>query len=343
MTVSKRKQEHIDISLNEDIRFRRKTTGFEQYDWIHCALPEMDFDEVDPSTVFLNKKISFPLMVSPMTGGFDGAMEINRDLAEICQDLSLPLAVGSQRQILENDQHRKSFQIVRKTAPDIAIIGNVGAAQIAHIRDISPIQHMADLIQADALAVHLNPLQELLQPEGNTDFSGVLDGIATLVQKLSVPVIAKEIGCGISREAASKLKEAGVKIIDIAGAGGTSWAGIETFRNDQKMLGEKFWDWGIPTSEALAGIAQIDGITRIASGGIGDGMTIAKALALGADLCGSALPILKAWTENKSAGVRALLQTWKQELKMVLFLTGCKDIPALQHKNPLVHRCQTMG
>ena len=343
MTVSKRKQEHIDISLNEDIRFKCKTTGFEAYDWVHCALPEMDFNDVDPSTIFLDKTISFPLMISPMTGGFDGAMEINRDLAEVCQDLSLPLAVGSQRQILENDRHRKSFQIVRKTAPDIAIIGNVGAAQIARIRDIASIQQMVDLIEADALAVHLNPLQELLQPEGNTDFSGVLEGIVTLVQKLSVPVIAKEIGCGISHEVATKLKEAGVKIIDIAGAGGTSWAGIETFRSGRSKLGGKFWDWGIPTSEALTEVARIDGITRIASGGIEDGMTLAKALALGADLCGSALPILKAWTENRSTGVRTLIQAWKQELQMILFLTGCKDISALQHKKPLVHLCQTAG
>jgi len=343
MSISKRKSEHIRIALNREVRFRTKTSGFEAYDFRHCALPELDYAEVSTETLFLKKILSFPLMISPMTGGFKGALAINRSLAEICESERVALGVGSQRQISENSDHEQTFRIVREKAPTTVIIGNVGAAQLIGNSDLSPIRRMVDLIEADAMAVHLNPLQELLQPEGNTNFRGVLKGIERLVSGLGVPIIVKEIGCGISETVAVTLASVGVQYIDVAGAGGTSWAAIESYRNKtpgskKDCLAEAFWDWGIPTAESLNAVKRVKKVGLIASGGIDDGIAVAKALALGAELCGAAHLFLKKLATHKKEGLTALLNEWRQQLKTVLFLTGSKTVADLKRANLLVKR-----
>jgi len=332
MTVSNRKSEHVRVAVEKDVRFRNKTSGFEKYEFVHCALPEMNFDDVSAETEFLGKGLSFPLMISGMTGGYAGALEINRQLAEVCRIERVALGVGSQRQILENDQYLESFRIVRKTAPDSVIVGNIGAAQVAEMKDCLPVQKMIDLIEADGMAVHLNPLQEVLQPEGEGRFSGVLDGIERLVRAVEVPVIVKEVGCGVSEEVARQLVNAGVVYIDVAGAGGASWAGIESYRGARKELALRFWDWGIPTARSLEMVRRVRGIRIIASGGIGDGVTVGKALALGAELCGAALPLLRVLVKKKIEGVISLLERWREELRMAMFLTGSRRIEDLRRE-----------
>ena len=330
MKISRRKSEHVQVSLEQDVHFKNKTTGFENYRFIHCALPEMDLNEVSTETEFLGKPLSYPIMISAITGGYDGALKINRQLAEVCREEKVAMSVGSQRQIIENDHYLESFSIVRKIAPEGTIIGNIGAAQVSTTKDISPFQRMVDLIEANAMAVHLNPLQEILQPEGDTKFKGVLKGIERLVRGLKVPIIVKEVGCGISEEVAKKLVSAGVSYIEISGAGGTSWTGIESYRGAKKNLALTFWDWGIPTARSLEMVRKVKGARIIASGGIEDGLTIAKALALGAELCGSALPLLKVLIDKKIEGLRSLLQFWRGELKVAMFLTGSRRIQDLR-------------
>jgi len=333
MTVSKRKKEHINITLTQDVRFKTKTTGFEQFDFIHCALPELDFDEVTTETEFLGRPLSFPMLISAMTGGFDGALEINRILAEAAQEKQVALGIGSQRQAIEDDTHLETYKIVRKTAPDAVIIGNIGAEEVTGEVNVDLYQKLVDSIEADALAVHLNPLQEILQPEGNGHFKGVLKGIETLAKKLKIPIIAKEIGCGLSLETAWKLKNAGVKILDIAGAGGTSWAGIEYHRGANAQLAQNFWDWGIPTADSLQMVSKISRLTLIASGGIDGGLTMAKALALKAKICGAARPFLAAAESRGVKGLTEMLDNWKEELRMVMFLTGCRSLKEMTKRD----------
>jgi len=340
MDISRRKSEHIKIALGKPVAFRKKTTGFENYDFIHCALPELDYDEVDTKIEFLGKTLSFPFMISAVTGGFKGALSINQSLAEACKATGIALGIGSQRQSFENSDHLESFRIVRKTAPELVILANIGACQIRNIKDLDSIQKIVDLIEADGLVVHLNPLQEILQSEGNKCFKGVLQGIRTLIQGLDVPVIVKEIGCGISREVAEKLAKAGVTCIDIAGAGGTSWAGIESYRVHPNKKALKFWDWGISTASSLEKVRKIRGVKFIASGGIYDGITVAKALSLGAELCGSALPLLKVLIERKTAGLVSEIESWHEELKTVMFLTGSRTINDLRRDHVIEKKSQ---
>jgi isopentenyl-diphosphate Delta-isomerase len=330
MTTSKRKKEHIDIALSRNIGFREKTSGFEAVEFVHCALPEMALDEADPSIDFLKRRISLPLMITAITGGYAGAARINRKLAEVCEKEKIAFGVGSQRQMSENRDHLDTFRIVRKTAPGIPIIGNIGASQIARLGDLAPVQRMVDLIEADAMAVHLNPLHEMLQPEGNRDFRGVLGAIERLVRTLSVPVIVKEVGCGISEEVARSLAAAGVVWIDVAGAGGTSWTGIEFHRGANKLLARSFWDWGIPTAQSLRMAKKVAGVRVIASGGVRDGLSMAKAVALGAEVCGAALPMLKALgTGERPSVLIRLIGEWREAFRAAMFLTGsrtCADL-----------------
>jgi isopentenyl-diphosphate delta-isomerase len=349
--TSSRKQQHVNISLTKDVAFRAKSSGFDHWDFLHNALPELNLSDIDPSTVFLGKKIALPFIVSSMTGGYAKAERINRQLAEVCGQKKIALGVGSQRQALENMRYHRSFSIAREIGPDIPIFGNIGASEIANLRDVSPIARLIDLIQADGFAVHLNPLQELLQVEGNTNFRGVLNGIELLAKSLPVPVIVKEIGAGISADVARRLVDVGVKIIDIAGAGGTSWAGVEILRrrNGQvkKPPGEKirkekiksanteiFWDWGIPTVDALKSVyhlkSESPSLKVIASGGISNGVDCAKSIALGADFIASAMSILQTLASGGTEAVIELINQWEWELKSAMFLTGSCSIAELQ-------------
>ncbi|HET6272227.1 MAG TPA: type 2 isopentenyl-diphosphate Delta-isomerase [Bacteroidota bacterium] len=338
-TTPSRKKQHVNITLTKDVGFRTKTTGLEHLEFVHNALPEVHFSEIDTTTSFLGRQLNLPLMVSCMTGGYADAWTINRELAEVAQEIGIAMGVGSQRQALEDKTYHRTFSVVREAAPDIPIVGNIGASEVARMESVDSIQRLVDLIKADAFAVHLNPLQEFLQPEGNTDFRGVLSGIGRLVNGLSVPVIVKEIGAGISAEVARRLVEMGVTHIDIAGAGGTSWAGVEALRRKDREFATQFWDWGIPTARAIRDVVQLKGnnvqFTLIASGGIVSGIDAAKCIALGADLVASARPLLLAWKKDGRKGVHTLLNRWRQELKGVMFLTGSSSITALQ-RAPLV-------
>ena len=336
------------MTLAKDVSFRRKTAGFERFEFQHKALPELDFSDVDPTTTFLGKKISFPFVISSMTGGYDDATRINRQLAEVCAEKQIAMGVGSQRQALEDKKFHRSFSVVREVAPAIPVFGNIGAAEVAKLKDASTVKRLADLIQANAFAVHLNPLQELLQPEGNPHFRGVLKGIAMLVKELSIPLIVKEIGAGISLSVAKRLVDVGVSIIDVAGAGGTSWAGVEILRRSKGGRGERsarkqsddpndiFWDWGIPTVDALRQVCslkiQMPSLTIIASGGVTNGLEIGKSIAFGADLTGSARPMLKALETGGKELVLATLSHWEHQLRGAMFLTGSRTIQDLQRQ-----------
>lgn len=338
-TTPSRKKQHIDIVLRRNVQFRSKTSGLERLEFVHNALPEIDLADVNTATRFLGKPINLPLMVSCMTGGYADALKINRELAETAQEMGIAMGVGSQRQALEDSTYHQTFRVAREAAPDIPLVGNIGAAEVARIESVESVQRLVDLIKADAFTVHLNPVQEFLQPEGNTNFRGVLTGIGRLVHGLSVPVIVKEIGAGISVQVARRLLEIGVQHIDVAGAGGTSWAGVEAFRRNDRGFASQFWDWGIPTAQALREAAtlksEVASFTLIASGGVASGIDAAKCIALGADLVASARPLLLAWKKDGRKGVRALLHRWQQELRGVMFLTGSSSITGLQ-RVPLV-------
>lgn len=326
--------------LNRDVSFQAKTAGFEHWEFEHNALPELNFSDIDPGVSFLEKKLSMPLMVSCMTGGYKNAASINKQLAEVCEESRIAMGVGSQRQALEDSSYHATFSIVREAAPTIPLVGNIGAAEVAQLRDASPVERLVEMIHADAFAVHLNPLQEFLQPEGNPNFRGVLKGIEMLVKRCPVPIIVKEIGAGISASVAQRLVDVGVRIIDVAGAGGTSWAGIEIMRRNARLTdgGQAFWDWGIPTAEAVMQVsilkAQVPGLVVIGSGGIANGVNLAKSLALGADLAAAARPLLEALYKGGKKGLQELFRVWMKELKGVMFLVGASTIGQLQ-KTPL--------
>ena len=333
-TTPSRKKQHVDLTLRKNVGFKAKTTGLEEWEFVNNALPELNLSDVDTSTQFLGRKLTLPFMVSCMTGGYASAMNINRKLAEMCEETGIAMGVGSQRQAMEDDHYHRTFSVVREVAKSVPIVGNIGAAEVAKI-NIDSAKRLVDLIRADAFAVHLNPLQEFLQPEGNTNFGGVLNGIAKLVEGLPVPVIVKEIGAGLSMDVAHRLLGVGVRYIDVAGAGGTSWAGVETLRRKDRRFALQFWDWGIPTSVALQEVVKLrtaaTKFTLIASGGISTGLEAAKCIALGADITASARPFLRALHGGKKDGLGKLLQSWAEELRGVMFLTGSATITALQH------------
>ena len=332
--TSSRKKDHVLLTVNRDVTFRGKSTGFDDWEFVHNALPEINFSDISTETVFLSKRISFPFMISCMTGGYADAKRINKNLAEVCEEHSVAMGVGSQRQALEDTTYHSSFSVAREAAPTIPIIGNIGAAEIAKLTDASPVQRLVDLVRADAFAVHLNPLQEFLQPEGNANFRGVLRGIEVLVRGLSIPVIVKEIGAGISKDVAQRLISVGVAIIDVAGAGGTSWAGVEILRRKDRHVDDLFWDWGIPTSEALRQVASLKtsspGLSLIASGGITNGLEAAKAFALGADVIAAARPMLKVLMSSGKKGLSGCLDRWIYEFKGTMFLIGAATLKQLR-------------
>lgn len=336
-----RKAQHVDLVLRKNVTFRAKSTGLEEWDFVNNALPELDFEEIDCTADFLGKRLQAPLLVSSMTGGYAGALRINRDLAEVCRDRGIAMGIGSQRQALEDTTYHKTFAVVRDVAPDIPVIGNLGAAEVARLTSTAPVVRLVEMVRADAFAVHLNALQELLQPEGTPHFRGVLEGITRLARELPVPVIVKEIGAGISGDVVRRLLDAGVRIIDVAGAGGTSWAGVEILRQRQADRNIPFWDWGIPTATAIREAATLkndgSGFTLIASGGIQSGLDCARAIALGADLTAAARPFLHALRHDGSAGLRRVVEDWTWQLKAVMFLTGARTLADLQ-RTPITRR-----
>ena len=260
-------------------------------------------------------------------------------MAIAAQELNIPIGVGSQRLAVEDKKYSNSFKIIRKNAPSVPVLANIGAAEVVKYKSLTPFRLLIDMIEADALVIHINPLQELLQPEGEPNFKGLLKRINKLVQQIGVPVIAKEVGAGISPQAAEQLLEAGVEGIDVAGAGGTSWAGVEILRNNSDAEND-FWDWGLPTSYCIKEILKLKkkyDFTLIGSGGINSGTEAAKAFALGADLVGSARIILKELDLKGTEGVKNLITDWFEDVKHIMFLTGSESINDLR-KDKLIRK-----
>ncbi|MEH2442049.1 type 2 isopentenyl-diphosphate Delta-isomerase [Nostoc sp.] len=332
-----RKADHIRICLEEDVQSHQITNGLERYRFTHSCLPEINHDDIDISTAFLGKHLDAPLLISSMTGGTEQAATINRRLAQVAQYYKIAMGVGSQRVAVEKPQVADTFA-VRKYAPDVLLFANLGAVQLNYKYGLDECLRVVDILEADALILHINPLQECIQPKGDTNFRGLLDKISDLCSKLPVPVIAKEVGNGISAAIASKLIAAGVAAIDVAGAGGTSWAKVESERAEnplQRRLGRTFADWGLPTAECITTIRAIaPNVPLIASGGLRHGLDVAVAIALGADIAGLAMPFLQAAATSETA-VAELAEVLIAEITTVLFCTGNASLYQLKHSGSL--------
>jgi isopentenyl-diphosphate delta-isomerase len=321
-----RKAEHIELALER--RMQAPRPELDRLRFGHCALPEIDLEDVDLGCKFLGRRLAAPLLISCMTGGTGVAETINRHLAEAAERCGIALGVGSQRKALEDPATAKSFE-VRRYAPSVPVVGNLGAVQLNYGYGVAECRRAVDMIQADALALHLNPLQEAIQPEGQTRFADLLPKIAEVVAALGAPVIVKEIGNGISGAVGRRLRRDGVEIVDTAGAGGTSWARIEASRAEDLELGELFADWGVSTAASIRELAAIDGLTVIGSGGLRNGIDAAKAVALGASLVGMAYPFLEAATESVDAVV-ARIERITRELRIVMFCLGVRTLEELR-------------
>ncbi|MEH2121816.1 type 2 isopentenyl-diphosphate Delta-isomerase [Nostoc sp.] len=332
-----RKADHIRICLEEDVQCDQITNGLERYRFTHSCLPELNPNDIDISTTFLGKHLGAPLLISSMTGGTEQAAIINQRLAEVAQHYKIAMGVGSQRVAVEKPQVADTFA-VRKYAPDVLLFANLGAVQLNYKYGLDECLRVVDILEADALILHINPLQECIQPKGDTNFRGLLDKISKLCSKMPVPVIAKEVGNGISAAIAEKLIAAGVAAIDVAGAGGTSWAKVESERAEnplQRRLGRTFADWGLPTAECITTIRAIaPDVPLIASGGLRHGLDVAAAIALGADIAGLAMPFLQAAATSETA-VAELAEVLIAEITTVLFCTGNATLYQLKHSGSL--------
>lgn len=330
--IDARKLDHILISLKKDVASKTKN-GFEDVALVHRALPEIDRDEIDLCTTFFGRKISAPILIAGMTGGHEKAKKINENLAIAAQELNIPMGVGSQRAGIENEKLAYTYSIARDAAPDAFLIANLGAVQLCKGYGIKEARKAIDMIGANALAVHLNPLHEVIQPEGETDFKGCIRGIEKL-NNLGVPIIAKETGAGIAKEEAVLLEKAGVAGIDVGGLGGTSFSAVEYYRK-KASKGKLFWDWGIPTAISTVECAESTKLQVIATGGIRNGIEVAKALALGANACGIALPLLSKAVKS-SREVAAELQRIIEELRTTMFLVGAANVGELKNSDVVI-------
>ena len=337
MTIQNRKNDHIRICLEENVQGQGITSGFAAYRFMHQALPEIDLEQVDTRADIWGRTLQTPLLISSMTGGTPRAAEINHHLALAAQELRIGLGVGSQRAGLLHPELAATYQ-VRQFAPDVLVLANVGAVQLNYGWGLDECRRAIEMVEADALILHLNPLQEAVQPEGDTRWAGLTAKIAALCGKLAldgVPVIAKEVGWGISEEAARRLWEAGVAAIDVAGAGGTSWSQVEAHRAPDprhRAIAEAFADWGIPTAESLRLVVEggvPDGCYVFASGGVRNGVEVAKALGLGATLAGIARPFLQAAAQSPEATI-ALGQQIRDELRITMFAIGAANLDQLR-------------
>ncbi len=336
---NKRKIEHVEIALSQQ-KVDRNRGFFDAINLSHRALPEIDFKDVDPSTLFLNHKLSFPLLISAMTGGaVPQLFNINKNLALAVEKTNIAMSVGSQRVAFDSEDAKKSF-CLREFAPNALLFANLGAVQLNYGFGIKQCQYVVDLLGANALVFHLNPLQEIIQLEGNTNFSNLIEKIASIRDKISVPVIIKEVGCGFSIADAKLALKYDLSIIDIAGRGGSSWSLIEHHRNNRTQshndMGETFADWGIPTPIALKNLRKHSHkLTLIASGGIRNGIDMVKASVLGASLSGVALPFLRAATES-SQNVINIIENFEKEFRTAMFLLGAQSTSMIYNNNNLL-------
>jgi isopentenyl-diphosphate delta-isomerase len=332
--IEGRKLDHIRIVLGEDVNAKGVLTGFTAYRLPHTALPELDLDDIDTTTTFLGKPMQAPLLISSMTGGAQEAQRLNLTLAEAAEQLGLAMGIGSQRAAVVDSRLASTYE-VRKVAPTIPLLANLGAVQLNYGFGVEHCRRAVEMIEADALILHLNPLQEAVQPEGNVNFRGLLSRIEQVARELPVPVIAKEVGNGISADDARRLYDAGVRIIDVAGAGGTSWSEVERFRHTKPQgaqVASAFAGWGIPTTEAIKQVrAALPEATIIGSGGVRSGVDAAIALALGADLTGTARPAMVAAVDERgTAAVVEALQSYIDELRIAMFCSGCATLADLR-------------
>ncbi len=319
----RRKLEHIEICLQEDVQCRRSTM-FEHIEFIHNALPEIDKNDIDLTTNFFGLRADAPLVIAGMTGGHPDTLEINKRLAEAAEEMRIPIGVGSQRSALEDPTLVNTFKIVRESAPSVPVIANIGATHVKSAPEA------VQMIEADILAIHLNTLQEAVQPEGDCNSIGVLENIALIVDSVDIPVIVKETGAGISSNVALALEEADVDGVDVGGVGGTSWAAVEYYRALREnnlikaQLGLDFWDWGIPTALSIIMVREATDLDIIATGGVRSGLDVAKALSLGAVAAGVAHPFLRPAVEGSTDLVVQEIKKLTEGLRVAMYLNGCE-------------------
>ncbi len=327
-----RKLDHIRIALEEIVDMSKEERWFDSVELLHNPLPDSSFDEVDLTTEFLGHKVSAPILIEGMTGGHKAAKRINEELAKAASRFGVPIGVGSQRAALEKGELAHTYRVVREIADNVPVIANLGISHVLGSNGVDNAKRAVDMIEADAIAIHLNPLQEVIQPEGDRDLRDGLISIRDLVRELDVPVIVKEVGSGIGPGVAKLLDYVGVYAIDVAGSGGTSWALIEgeraPDRSKERTASNVYKKWGIPTPAAILSVSEaIERAKLIGSGGVRNGLDAAKCIALGADMAGAARPFLKAAVEGKHEAVVSLLNDYSYQLKIAVFLSGAKSIP----------------
>lgn len=330
--IENRKREHVDTVLNEDVAAKGVTSGFERFFFDHVALPELDLDRIDLSIELFGRRLAAPFLISSMTGGTAIARDINLHLAEAAQSLGIAMGVGSQRAAIEQNQLGRTYQ-VRRAAPDILLFANLGAVQLNYGYGASQAKRAVEMIEADALFLHLNPLQEAVQAGGDRNWSGLFTKIEALAAGIDVPIVAKEVGNGVSAVIARRLVDCGVAAIDVAGAGGTSWSEVEAYRHSDtavRQVAHGFAGWGIPTALALIEVRRaLPRVPVFASGGIRSGVDAAKAIRLGAALVGTAAPVLGTATETAGA-VRDRMAIMIEQLRISAFCAGAGDLAALR-------------
>lgn len=332
--IMHRKLSHFELCAHQAVEFRQKTTWFEEVELVPQALTETALEEIDLRVNVLGKQLNYPIIITGMTGGVDEVGQFNRDMAALANRWGIGFGVGSQRVMLRYPETRSSFQ-VREVAPDVLLFGNLGIAQAREL-STGEVTQLGQEIGADAMCIHFNTAMEVIQDRGDHDFRGSLAALQRLVKESPLEIVAKETGCGFARETGAQLVAAGVKWVDVSGAGGTSWVGVETIRNRaNRELGEAFWDWGLPTAASVCELSPLK-LNLIASGGMRTGLQAAKALALGAKVVGMALPLLRAYVSGGIPAVEAFLQSFCAELRVAVMLCGCASVAELQPQHALI-------
>jgi isopentenyl-diphosphate delta-isomerase len=326
--ISDRKRSHLELCESAEVEYAGKTTLLEEVDFLHDALPELAVDAVQVGTTFLGKRLRAPLLITGMTGGTDEASAVNHDLARVAEEHGIAFGLGSQRAMQRAPDLAYTFE-VRVCAPTTLVLANLGVVQAA-AQPTREVERLVRAVGADALCIHLNPAQELIQPGGDRDFRGGIATLERLVRELPVPVVVKETGCGLSRRVGERLVAAGIRTADVSGAGGTSWVKVEGLRAGapERELAEQFADWGIPTAAALLGLRSL-GLELIASGGIRTGVDVAKVIALGARVAGVALPVFRAYREGGPEAAGQFIDRLVAGLRTAMVLTGSGDLGAL--------------
>jgi isopentenyl-diphosphate delta-isomerase len=327
--ISSRKADHLDLCATGDVAFKSTSTLFECVRLVHDSLPEISLDELDTSVKVLGKKLKAPILIAGMTGGHERAERINRELASIAEERGYAFGLGSQRAMLKKPDTKASY-VVRGVAPNALVLGNIGGVQAVQM-DTNAVRDLAESVGADALCLHLNPAQEVVQPGGDRDFRGVLAALTRLTRELPIPVIAKETGCGLSGSVGRRLAAAGVRHVDVSGAGGTSWVAVEAERaqGNQRAIGDRYREWGVPTAASVALVAKSGFRTLFATGGIMNGLDVAKAIALGATAAGMARPALQAFERGGREGAVQFFEQTEQELRTAMLLTGSRTLADL--------------